>query len=520
MNDQRRFGYAVAAASVCLVTGVIAVIDNQTRVANISMLYLVAVIAMAVFFGQGPAIFASLAAFLAFDVFFIHPRYTLTVSDPSEWVALGLFLVTAVITGQLAARQRLRAIEAEQRERETALLYDLARLLANVDLRAGLAAAAGRLCDELSLMAVGVVLQGSDAAEPDVIEVGDPEAFPAIRTAAVAPARLLMEGAAPTATSRGGAGRWIRAVPAKGAARARGDYRPELVPIRAGSQRVGSLVVVRRSDADAAAETRLLPSVAAQIGAAVQLERLRGEANEAEALRRTDELKSALLNAVSHDLRSPLAAIIASAGSLQQTDVAWTDSERQDFAEGIESEAQRLNRLVGNLLDLSRIESGSLKPDLGWYDLGSLVQEVAGRLKPVLAAHQLRLELPEELPPIALDYIEIDEVLTNLIENAVKYTPPGSTIELSVRCDGDDVLVTVADNGPGIPEMALPRLFEAFYRAPGSKAKGTGLGLAVARGLVEAHGGRIWATNRDGGGAAISFTLPRNNAVPALEKEN
>jgi two-component system sensor histidine kinase KdpD len=498
----------VAVGAVCLVTGVIAVINSETRIANISMLYLLAVIAMAVLFGQGPAILTSIASFLAFNVFLIEPEYTVTVSDPSEWVALGLFLVTAVITGQLTATQRLRALEAEERERETALLYDLARLLANVDLHAGLSAVTSRLRDELNLAAIGVVLQEPEELEPVIIASGEGAALGVIRAAAIAPARLLIEGTAPTATSRGGAGRWIRAVPSKSALQARGEYRPELVPVRAGTQRAGSLVIVRGPDSAATAETRLLPSVAAQIGAAVQLERLRGEATEAEALRRTDDLKTALLNAVSHDLRSPLAAIIASAGSLQQQDVDWTDRERLDFAEGIETEAQRLNRLVGNLLDLSRIESGSLKPDLGWYDLDSLVHEVAGRLKPLFAGRKLKLDLPDDLPPIALDYIEIDEVLSNLLENAVKYTPPGTKIEINAQRGDGEVVVTVSDGGPGISEASLPRLFEAFYRAPGAKPRGTGFGLAVARGLVEAHGGRIWAANREQGGASIGFTLP------------
>jgi two-component system sensor histidine kinase KdpD len=413
----------------------------------------------------------------------------------------------------------MRAIEADERERETALFYDLASLLANVDLEAGLRDVAARLRDELALGAIGIVYQQPNETEPTVIVAGDAEALPAVRAAAIAPARLLLEGSAPTATERGGAGRWIRAVPAKGAVQARGDHRPEIVPLRAGTERVGSLVVVRRDAATNERETRLLPSVATQIGAAIQLERLRGEATEAEALRRTDVLKSALLNAVSHELRSPLAAIIASAGSLQQTDVSWTEDERLGFAEGIENEAQRLNRLVGNLLDLSRIESGSLKPDLGWYDIGAVVQEVAGRLSPTLAGHKLKLDVPDDLPPLPLDYIEIDEVVSNLVENAVKYTPSGTTIELSVRPVGAEVVVSVADHGPGIPPAALPRLFEPFYRAPGSKAKGTGLGLAVARGLVEAHGGRIWADNRDGGGAIVSFALPAGAGVPEMEKE-
>jgi two-component system sensor histidine kinase KdpD len=172
-------------------------------------------------------------------------------------------------------------------------------------------------------------------------------------------------------------------------------------------------------------------------------------------------------------------------------------------------EAERLNRLVSNLLDLSRIEAGSIQPEKGWYDLGSLVNEVAGRLRRLAASHNLVLDLPDSLPPLQFDYVEIDQVLTNLIENAVKYTPAGSEIRLLVRAAGDTVQIEVADDGPGIPAEALPHLFKPFYRAPGDlRPRGSGLGLAVARGLVEAHGGSIWAENREEGGARFVFTLP------------
>jgi two-component system sensor histidine kinase KdpD len=165
---------------------------------------------------------------------------------------------------------------------------------------------------------------------------------------------------------------------------------------------------------------------------------------------------------------------------------------------------------VGNLLDLSRIEAGSLRPEKGWYDLRSLIEEVAGRLRSVTAGHRVVLDLPEDLQPLNFDYVEIDQVLSNLIENAVKYTPRGSEIRVSVRCESGKVAVAVSDTGPGIPREALPRLFDAFYRAPseGGGPKGSGLGLAVAKGIVEAHGGRIEAENRPEGGACFTFTLP------------
>ena len=237
---------------------------------------------------------------------------------------------------------------------------------------------------------------------------------------------------------------------------------------------------------------------------------LQREATEAEILRRADDLKTALLNAVSHDLRTPLASIITSAGSLRQLDVTWTQEDLRWLALAIEEEALRLNRIVGNLLDLSRMEGGSLRPEKGWYDVGSLVDDVLGRLRPLIQEHPITVAVPDDLPPVFLDYVEIDQVLSNLIENATKHTQPGAEIEVSAHRAEREVWIEVADRGPGIPPGGLPHLFEPFFRVStqGSQPKGTGLGLAVAKGLVEAHGGRIWAQNQPGGGARFIFTLP------------
>jgi two-component system, OmpR family, sensor histidine kinase KdpD len=260
---------------------------------------------------------------------------------------------------------------------------------------------------------------------------------------------------------------------------------------------VGTLILIRPEGAGAfgPVEDRLLSALSMQLGVTMERLRLQREATEAEVLRRTDELKTALLNAVSHDLRTPLASIIASAGSLRQQDVTWTDAERQEFAVAIEEEAQRLNGIVGNLLDLSRIEGGSLRPEKGWYDLSALIDDALGRLRSRTADHRIRVAVPADLPPVHLDYVEIDQVLSNLIENAAKYTPAGTEIEVGVSRYADEIQVAVADRGPGIPEAALPRLFEPFYRGNegGPRLPGTGVGLTVAKGLVEAHGGRVWA---------------------------
>jgi len=239
-------------------------------------------------------------------------------------------------------------------------------------------------------------------------------------------------------------------------------------------------------------------------------DRLRERATEAEVLRRADELKTALLSAVSHDLRTPLASIIASAGSLRQPDVVWTDTEQESFLSDIEGEARRLARIVANLLDLSRMEAGTLRPERGWYDLAALVDDVLGRLRSVTHDHPVHVRVSDDMPPVPLDYVEVDQVLTNLVENAVRHTPGGTEIWITAEREGGEAVVAVSDSGPGIPETELPRLFDPFVRAAQRKGGpgGVGLGLAIARGLVEAHGGQITAENRAGGGASFRFTLP------------
>jgi two-component system sensor histidine kinase KdpD len=502
----------VALGLTAIVTGAIWAIEQIADVGNISMLYLLAVMASAIAFGSGPAIVASVASFLAFDFFLIDPRHRLTVSKPDEWVTLGLLLVTGVITGQLAVALRDRARKADKRKREAIVLYDVVRLMTGPDLRESLAAVAERLRQELALAAVVIGFHGGTAAGLSA-EAGEQVALGLARASGMAPKLLLGGGASPTPEHRGSPGRWIRVLPPHlpGQPGQAADRLHE-VPVHLGDGMVGLISLVRSPEAPpfTAADDRLLSAVASQLAIAIERTRLREEAAEAEILRRTDELKTALLNTVSHDLRTPLSSIIASAGSLLQQDVQWTEDERRDFARAIEEEAERLNRLVSNLLDLSRIQAGSLVPQRGWYDLSALVDDVLGRLHSGTSRHRVTVSVEDELPPVFLDYVEIDEVLTNLIENAVKYTPPGSEIAIRATRENDVVRVEVADRGPGIPPEALPRLFEPFYRVQreGQMARGTGLGLAVAKGLVEAHGGRIWAENRKEGGASFVFALP------------
>jgi len=518
------FGYLCAIAFTALVTGAVALIRVVADVGNASMLYLLAVMASAVLFGRGPAIFASVASFFAFNFFFLEPHYTLRVTSDDEVVALLLLLIAGVITGQLTALLRQRAREAEAREREAVVLYDVVRLMADPELERALTAVAERIRTELELSAVMIVF-GKESPIRVQADTGDSEAIALAREALGPAAMVLGGGQAPTAEQRGQPGRWIRVVPPTARTIAqRGLDHVRSVPVSMRGQPVGSIILVLAPGTRGfgAADDRLLSAVAHQLGLALERLSLQREATEAEVLRMTDELRKALLNAVSHDLRTPLSSIMASAGSLRQRDVLWTEDQRGEFAEAIETEAQRLNRLVGNLLDLSRIEAGSIRPEKAWYDLGSLINEVAGRLRGVTAGHRLVINVPDGLPPVLFDYVEIDQVISNLIENAVKYTPSRTEICVSASTAGDQVEVEVADRGPGIREAVIPHVFDAFYRASDSgPTQGSGLGLAVAKGLVEAHGGSIRVENREGGGARFVFTLPPHPAEsePAARKK-
>jgi two-component system sensor histidine kinase KdpD len=508
-------GYLAALAAVALVSLFIGLVLGQVNLANSSMLYLLAVLATAVAFGRGPAVFASVAAFLTFDFFFVEPIHQFTVSDPEEWVSLLLFMLTATVTGQLAAGQRQRAREALQREREAVVLYDVVRLMGESELDEALVAVAERLRVELHLPALAVEFW-RPTGDLERVGAGDPDALRAMQVRSASPSRVLQGGQSASSKEHAKPGRWVRIVPnTRGSAPSVPSQKIDVVPIRVEDRRLGSLIMAHPTESFDTTDNRLVSAAATQIGLALDRSRLNKEATEAEILRRTDQLRAALLNAVSHDLRTPLATIMASAGSLRQQDVAWTEEERQGFAQAIEQEAERLNRLVGNLLDLSRIEGGSLRPDKRWHDMSALVEDVVDRLSLVTKDHRLQISVAPDMPPVWLDEVEIGEAMYNLIENAAKYSPPATDISVEVRRDNRVVSVSVSDRGPGIPPAALSHLFDPFYRAidGAQRPQGLGLGLAVVKGLVEAHGGQVVAENRAGGGARFLFTLPQTDPL-------
>ena len=509
----RLVGYAAALGSVTAVSLFIGFILWQVNIANVSMLYLLAVMATAVAFGRGPAVFASVLAFVVFDWFFVEPLHQLTVSDPEEWVSLLFFLLTATVTGQLAAGQRQRAREAHHREREAVVLYDVVRLLGGNDVDQALEAVAERVRAELQITGLVIELWQADGGTRRFKAGSVPTAVLTHGNSGAA-ARILQSGPSAGPVDHLTTGRWVRIV-SPTLAVGTPDH-VHLVPIKVDDGRFGALLLIDPDGHFDSTDDRLVSLAAAQIGIAVDRARLRQEATEAEILRRTDALRRALLNAVSHDLRTPLATIMASASSLRQNDVVWTEDERQGFAQAIEQEAERLNRLVGNLLDLSRIEAGSLRPEKSWQDLEALIEDTLDRLRSVIVRHHVLVDMPKDLAPVWIDPVEIGQVIYNLVENATKYAPPDTEITLEVRRTSGAVALVVSDRGPGIPAQSIPHLFDPFYRVMDGRPRpqGLGLGLAIVRGLVEAHGGRVWVENRPGGGAQFTFTLPFGTAVP------
>lgn len=501
---------------VAAVAALIAVAEAFGPVPNLSSLFLLPVMLSAVTWGWWYALGTAILSFLVYNFLFVEPRYTLTIYEPQEWVSLAVFSIVAAVTSNLAARERARRQEAIRQAGTASLLYELSRALDDSDLESGLRAVAERLRQELGLDGVVVARSDPDGYLTPLMAVGTTAGAlgsEPVGRVFVPSLDASRAGRWVVVRARGGAGR--RAEPA-GPPGVPGPRRRAPIanfPLRQEGRQIGMLRLVGRPGGLADDETRFLTAVADRLAVALASADLREEANRAEVLRRADDLRTALLSSVSHDLRTPLAAIKASAESLLQKDVPWSEEDRDAFAAAIDREADRLTRLVANLLDMSRIEGGALRPRRGWYDLGELAREVLARLSPILADRPVELRVEPDLPPVALDYLMIGQVVTNLVENAVKYTPPGSPLHVAVRRDDGAVRLEVEDRGPGVPADRRARVFDKFSRLePAGRASGSGLGLAISRGFVEAHDGRIWVEAGNGPpdspGARFVIALP------------
>jgi len=531
----------LAIVGTLFITAIIYTLHLYPTIPDISLVYLLIVLALASTRGLYAAVLSALVAFSSFDYFLVPPLYTFTIGRFEEWLALFVFLATAIITGQLASAMRLRAEQASRQARETRILYELVRATnSEEDLEQQLSIVAHAIVDVFSswgvrdcailLPGVGgkLTLQASALQVDEEAKLSSDEEATAswvmtqdqaVELHDVSLAPQLSTSSAPRAIVRSTAAilpmrRYMRMIPLKMGQKVVGVVRLQIEDDPRLFTREKSLGIDRDRSNPA---TTFFWTFLDQAASVIERARLRRESLQIELLKRTDALRAALLSSVSHDLRTPLSSIKAAASSLLQEDVQWDEEARRSFALAIEHEADRLNRLVGNLLDMSRIEGGALKPEKEWYPVDELIHDVLDHMQPVLQGRTVQTHLPDDLPPVELDYLQMDQVLTNLIENAVRYTPPESPIEVSAQIDGEQMVISVADRGPGIPQADKERVFDKFYRVLGTQRNaatipGSGLGLAVSKGLVEAHGGHIWVEDRPGGGSIFRFTLPVRKA--------
>jgi two-component system sensor histidine kinase KdpD len=500
----------IIALALAAATLAAAALQAWLGIADASAIYLLAVVVIAGRYGTWSGVGTSVVAFLVYDFLFTAPRYTFNVTSAQEWLSLLLFLVVAVVIGRLAALQAERASEADRRAREAQAMFGISRALAIAEtIDAAAPEILERLVDQTGLDRVWVGVGPTPEteimlAESSPIEVGPPGAAteaPApwvlVRTPGDEPAEWIRphEGAASSAT-------------AAAAARFR-------ILIEADGEVLGSLWGERDAveGLPGRGATRSLSLAADQLGLAVRRERLAALATTAEIARRSDALKSALLDSVSHDLRTPLATIRALAGGLLDDGVPMSTAEVRQSATSIDEEALRLSDLVRGLLDLSRIEAGELRPDLALHELGDLVETVRRRYRTLEGRHEVVVDIPDDLA-VMVDALFFDQALTNVYENALAYSRPDSLIRLRAEAGdhrspaGEPAELVVEDSGPELDPAVLEHVFDKFFRGQGVEGgsrQGLGIGLTIARGMTEAMGGQIEAGRSELGGLAITF---------------
>jgi two-component system, OmpR family, sensor histidine kinase KdpD len=457
----RRAGLAAAeiVATVGAASGLVALLEGVAPATSLTVIYLLAVMFVAVRRGEVPGLATALVSVLATNFLFIDPRYQLTIGNSENVVALVVFLIAAVVVGRLAASSRQRAAESEYRaavadarEREAQVLADAASLML---VSGGLETELGAIAKSLGPVVGGQV-------------------------------RLDLAGSPKPAD----------------------DERPLRLPM---ATQPAWLYANQGADWDVV--ERIAEPLARLLDVGFERRRLTEQTAEAEAVRRAEVAKTAVLHAVSHDLRSPLTAIVTAGSALQADNLS--DEDRQELLSVIDSESGRLSRLVDDLLDLSRIEAGAVAPRPDWCDLKDVVARAADQVAAAHGDHPIEIRLPKELPLVRVDTVQAERVFSNLLDNAIKFSPPEMPVTVSGGSSPAGVTIRVSDRGPGIPSSARRDVFEPFFRGRGGKS-GSGLGLAISRGFVEANGGRITLQSRKGEGTAFAVTFPRAEiAAPA-----
>ena len=485
----RDYAWASLIVAVCTVLG--ALIFQSVSVTDVAMVYLLGAGVVASRFGRGPSVVSAFLSIAAFDFFFVPPRYTFAVSDFRYALTFSVMLVIALVISGLTLRIREQAETARLRERRTGALYAMSRELAATRGFADLVQVASRHLQETFDARVQFLFPSAEGRLH--APVGVPPAYP-IDEKELGVAHWVF-------VRSHNAGIGTDTLPS-----AQAFY----LPLVASGGTIG-VVGLRPGDPRRFEDPtlqRLVETFAGQAGLALERALLAERAHNEQLEIEAERLRTALLSSLSHDLRTPLGVITGAASSLLEERSHLTDTTRRDLLQTILEESRRMNRLIGNLLDMIRVESGALEVQKEWQPLEEVVGVALIRLEDRLRGHSVTVTLPPDLPLVPLDAVLMEQVFVNLLENAVKYTASGTPIEISAVAMNGTVRVDVADRGPGLPPGEEGRIFDKFYRAAGAGTQGgVGLGLTICRGIVTAHGGRIWAENRPGGGALFRFTL-------------
>jgi two-component system sensor histidine kinase KdpD len=488
--------YVEGALTTALATAVGVFIDRHIVLSNISLVFVVPVLVAAARHGLVPSLWVAALSMLSYNFFFLPPLYEFAIRDPANVVALFFFMFVAIAASALAARTRWQAEVARREARTTAELYAFSRNIADVmDLYDLLWIVVSQIARLLNVEVVMLM-----PAEGSVGKLESRAAFPPdsdFNDADLAAARWAWD--ADQATGRG-----TDTLP---------NIRWLFVPIRTSRSLVGVIGVMPTEPGNVlrTADRRLLDAVGNQAAVAIERLTLAGDIDQARLGEERERLRSSMLTSVSHDLRTPLASIIGALSSLRSRSTRFDEATREELLGTAQSEAERLDRFVGNLLDMTRLDAGAIVPKREPVDAGDLVSTALRRAGPILQDRAVSSAVAPDLPPLSLDFVLAEQALFNLLDNAVKYSPADGRIEVAARPAGGQVEIVVRDEGPGIPPQALDRLFDKFYRADAGDRRraGTGLGLAIARGFVEAQGGTIAARNRtDRSGAEFIMSYP------------
>ncbi|HEX7024580.1 MAG TPA: DUF4118 domain-containing protein [Gemmatimonadales bacterium] len=501
-SGSRGGGYTRAVAIVALATLLCFLLRPELKTIDVAMIFLLAVVTVASRSHQGPALVATLLAIAAFDFIFVPPYYTFDVHDTAYFLTFVVMLVVALVMSRLTARILEQAEAATERERRTAALYAMERELADVAGRDAVVAIAARHIRQAAGGGSAVLLadelesgQGGPRWPPDgvfdnlEVRVATTWAYEHLQAAGMATANCREAEAL--------------AVPLRSTGRALGVA----VAWPAGTERA-------ISDAERDTVVALADQAAGALERAILAERTQKARVEVEA----ERLRTSLLSSLSRDLRTPLSGIEGAASSLLQDADSLSREVRAELAGSILAESRRMTRLVTNLLDMIRVESGALAVRKSWQPLEETLGVALLRLDERLRGHPVDVRLPDDLPLVAIDELLIEEVFINLLENAAKYTPPGTPVTIRAWTEGAAVVVEVADRGPGVPPGEEESVFGRFHRISSGDAAGagagSGLGLTICRGIIAAHGGRIWLERRAEGGVAVRFTLPLEGPPP------